>query len=53
MTDSKQELPPLEPEAKDAMVHLLESLIEVLEMSHRDFEEWKNERTAFLNGTLT
>lgn len=49
MTHNEQSLPPLEPEARETMIHLLESLIKVLEVNQRDFAEWKAERTSFLN----
>lgn len=49
MARNEQSLPQLEPEAREAMIHLLDSLIKVLEVNQRDFAEWKAERTSFLN----
>lgn len=48
MSDNKQSLPPLEPEAREAMIHLLNSLLKVLEENQREHERWKAERIALL-----
>lgn len=48
MSDNKQNLPPLKPEAREAMMHLLDSLARVFEENQREHERWKAERTALL-----
>lgn len=49
MSNINQTLPPLEPEERDAMIHLLDSLARVFEENQRECERWKAERTALLN----
>lgn len=49
MSDNNQSLPPLEPEERAAMIHLLDSLARVFEENQREYERWKAERTALLN----